>query len=60
MELFEQIRRKYEHGAGTIQGVAQKFGVHRRMVRGAIDYTVLTARKIPEGGVRNWRRYSVY
>ena len=31
--LFEQIRREYEHGAGTIKGVARKFGVHRRMVR---------------------------
>ena len=26
MELFEQIRREYEHGVGTIKGVAQKFG----------------------------------
>ena len=30
MELFEQIRREYEHGVGTIQGVARKLGVHRR------------------------------
>ncbi len=36
MELFEQIRREYEHGVGTIKGVARKFGVHRRMVRDAI------------------------
>ena len=35
MELFEQIRREYEHGEGTIAGVARKFGVHRRMVRQA-------------------------
>ena len=28
VELFEQIRREYEHGVGTIQGVARKFGVH--------------------------------
>jgi hypothetical protein len=33
VELYEQIRREYEHGAGTIRGVAQKLGVHRREVR---------------------------
>lgn len=32
MELFEQMRREYEHGEGTINGVACKFGVHRSMV----------------------------
>ena len=37
MELFEQIRREYEHGVGTIKGVARKFGVHRRMVREALN-----------------------
>ena len=26
MELFEQIRREYTHGAGTIQGAARKLG----------------------------------
>jgi len=30
VELFEQMRREYEHGEGTIMGVARKFGVHRR------------------------------
>ncbi len=35
-ELFEQIRREYEFGIGTIQGVPRKFGVHRRMVREAL------------------------
>ena len=34
VELFEQIRREYEHGAGSIKGVARKLGVHRRLVRG--------------------------
>lgn len=33
VELFEEIRREYEHGVGTIQGVAKKLGVHRRTVR---------------------------
>ena len=33
VELFEQIRREYMYGVGTIKGVAKKLGVHRRMVR---------------------------
>jgi hypothetical protein len=36
VELFETIRREYEHGAGTIRAVAKKLGVHRRMVRQAL------------------------
>lgn len=36
VELFEQIRREYEFGSGTIKGVALKLGVHRRMVRQAL------------------------
>jgi ActR/RegA family two-component response regulator len=36
VELFEQIRREYEFGAGTINGVARQLGVHRRMVRQAL------------------------
>lgn len=32
VRLFEQIRREYEHGIGTIVGVSKKYGVHRRMV----------------------------
>ena len=36
VELFEQLRREYEFGVGTVQGVAAKFGVHRRTVRQAI------------------------
>jgi hypothetical protein len=45
VELFEQIRREYEHGVGTIKGVAPKFGVHRRMVREAIANAVPPPRK---------------
>jgi uncharacterized tellurite resistance protein B-like protein len=48
VELFEEIRREYEHGAGTIKGVAAKLGVHRRMVREALGNAVPRARKIPE------------
>lgn len=36
VELFERIRREYEFGVGTIQGVARCLGVHRRMVRQAM------------------------
>ena len=45
MELFEQIRREYEHGAGTIRAVAKKLGVHRRMVREALADALPPERK---------------
>src|SRR5689334_13989398 len=47
VELFEQIRREYEFGIGTITGVAEKFGVHRRMVRQAIANSLPPSRKSP-------------
>lgn len=46
VELFEEIRREYEHGVGTIKGVARKFNVHRRMVREAIGNAMPPERKI--------------
>ena len=48
VELFEQIRREYEFGVGTIAGVAKKLGVHRRMVREAIGSASPKPRKKPE------------
>lgn len=45
MELYEQIRWEYEHGAGTIRTVARKFGVHRREVRRALESAVPPERK---------------
>src|ERR687886_2489612 len=40
VELFEEIRREYEFGVGTIQGVARKFGVHQRLVRETLTTAV--------------------
>jgi len=48
VELFEQMRREYEFGEGTIRGVARKFGVHRRMVRQALGDARPPERKSPE------------
>jgi hypothetical protein len=46
VELFEQIRREYEIGVGSIRGVARKFGVHRRDVRNAIESALPPPRKV--------------
>lgn len=45
VELFEQIRREYEFGVGTVRGVAKKFGVHRRQVRQALKNALPPERK---------------
>jgi transposase len=45
VELFEQIRREYEFGCGTIIGTAKRFGIHRRMVRQAIESALPPERK---------------
>jgi len=44
VELYEKIRREFED-VGTILGVAKKLGVHRRMVREAIQNAIPQARK---------------
>ena len=46
VELFEQLRREYEFGIGTISGVASKFGVHRRQVRQALESAVPPERPV--------------
>lgn len=56
MELFEEIRREYEFGIGTIAGVAKKLGVHRRMVREAIASAVPKPRKTNQR--RAWKMES--
>lgn len=48
VELFEEIRREYEFGVGTILGVAKKLGVDRRMVREALGSGVPARRKKAE------------
>ena len=48
VELFEEIRREYEFGVGTIAGVAKKLKVHRRMVREAIGSALPKPRKRTE------------
>ena len=48
MELYEQIRREYEFGVGSVIGVARKLGVHRRMVREAVRNAVPAQRKKTE------------
>jgi len=53
VELFENIRREYEFGEGTIRGVARKLCVHRRVVREAIDDAVPVPRKKPNR--RHWK-----
>jgi hypothetical protein len=45
LELFEQIRREYEFGVGTVLGVARRLGLHRRMVRQALANAQPSERK---------------
>src|SRR5437899_7901158 len=46
MQLYKRLRREYEHGVGTIRGVAQKYTVHRRTVRAALKNDVPPKRKV--------------
>ena len=46
VEQFEQIRRDYEAGK-TIRQLAKQYGVHRRMVRQALDDALPPERRQP-------------
>jgi hypothetical protein len=48
VELFEEIRREFECGIGSVAGVARKFGVHRRLVREALGSAIPQPRPAPE------------
>jgi hypothetical protein len=45
---FEEIRREYEFGIGTVRGVARKLGADRRQVRQALADAQPPARRQPE------------
>ena len=45
MQLYKRLRQEYEHGLGTIRGVARKYKVHRRTVRAALKNAVPPKRK---------------
>ena len=47
MELFEEIRREYEFGNRSVRAIARKLGVHRRMVRQALENALPPERKPP-------------
>lgn len=48
VELFEQIRREFGQGVGTIRAVSRKLGVHRRTVREALATSLPPERKQAE------------
>jgi len=60
VELFEQIRREYEFGVGTIRGVSRKLGVHRRMVREALNSAVPAERQTQQRRLRKLEAASVF
>ena len=47
VELFELMRKDHEFGL-SIRAIADKRGVHRRMVRQALASTVPPVRKTPQ------------
>lgn len=60
MELFEQIRREYEFGVGTISGVSRKLGVHRRLVREALSSAVPSESKPQQRRLRKLAAASAF
>ena len=60
VELFEQLRREYKLGVGTIKGVAGKSGVHRRLVRQALATAVRLQVFCRRDGQRRGRSHRAY
>jgi transposase len=60
VELFEQIRREFEFGVGTISGVSRKLGVHRRLVREALGSAVPVESKPQQRGLRKLAAASAF
>jgi len=69
VEMYEQMRREYEQGAGKIagkiKGVARKFKSYRRMVREAIASAEPRERKVAirerrEAGAGGGRQVASY
>jgi hypothetical protein len=56
VELFEEIRREYEFGIGSIKGVAAKLKVHRRMVRQALTSACRPSASRSNVCARQWAR----
>src|SRR5262250_1986637 len=48
VELFEHIRRQHEFGGASIRELARHFGVHRRLVRQALNDALPPDRKSPQ------------
>jgi hypothetical protein len=46
MQLYKRLLWEYEHGLGTIRGIAQKYNVHRRTVRAALLNALPPKRKV--------------
>ena len=55
-----QIRREYEFGVGTIAGVSRKLGVHRRLVREALNDAVPTESKPQQRRLRKLAAASAF
>ena len=60
VELFEQIRREYEFGVGTIRAVAQKLGVHRRMAPGVGERGAAGAQAGQTRAAGHWAGAALY
>jgi hypothetical protein len=56
VELFEQIRREYTHGVGTIQGVARKLGCSSADGSAGLGSAVPPERKQRFDGNPSWGR----